>query len=47
MTPRQWLRCAWTWLLWRIMRPLVTRKRYSRKDSGRHGDSWVPEEDTP
>lgn len=47
MTARQWLRCAWTWIRWRIAYPLVTRKPLSRKGSERPVAGMLREEVEP
>ena len=47
MTPRQWLRAAWTWLVWRIACPLVTRNPLSRKGSEGPVAAMLPEEEAP
>ena len=47
MTPRQWLRVSWTWLLWRMIDPLVTRNPLSRKGSERPVAPMLPEDATP
>jgi hypothetical protein len=47
MTPREWLRCAWTWLRWRIGCPLVARNPFSRKVSPDRVARMLPEEGTP
>lgn len=45
MSPVQWMRAAWTWVVWRIVYPLVTRNPLSRKGSERPVAGLLREEE--